>query len=319
MAVTPFVAHRPEALGRMSPGQFLDFATERWLFYAGVLLRGPGGPLAAGSALLALIGPKLRGRLPLLGLFLIAGAVTAFLARLAPGLLFPAWLLLLASAAWRVPSSRGWFLAFLIPLLALMGVDFHVSTYLLEPALMLTVAMLVWLKPFLTPWAPAAETLAERVPPPARLAGAPLAALLGVLLLHDRVGPIVAMRDVRALFRSAVESVLADAPPATTLGYLSYEEIGESYADIRRKPLSRRVGQHKTMNGAQLAKFLRLRGRPDLRVVPTGEADTTAGPVWYLAVNSSERRDFTARGDLVEFRVWRRRDEASALFRRSGR
>lgn len=317
MMVTPFVAHRPEALGRLGATELMTFAGQRYRFYAEVLLRSPAGPLAAGAAALALLTRAGRRLTPRSGGLLLAVMAGAFgLGRVAPAATLPAWLLLLAMAAFRIPESRGWCLAFVIPLTALLGVDFHVSTYLLEPAVSLTVAILIWLAPALTGSLPAA-----RAPGPVRssaglVIGAPVVALILAGLSYGHAGPIVRMRQTRAVFRDSVETVLRDAPAGATIGYLSYEELGESYAEIRRKPLARRVEQHKTMSGAQLARFVRLRGRPDLRVASAQEADTTAGPVWYLAVNAVERGDFAARSDLVELRAWRRGDASAALFQR---
>lgn len=317
MMVTPFVAHRPEALGRLGIADLMTFAGERYRFYTGTLLRSPAGPLAAGAAAAALmVRPGRSLSLRICGWILAVMAAAALLGRVAPAAAMPAWLLLLALAAHRVPASRGWFLAFTIPLAALLGVDFHVSTYLLEPAAALTVAMLIWVTPGLTGGAPDDRSPMAGRWPMARRVGAPATALLLAALAHGRLAPIVRMRETRAVFREAVEAVLREAPAGTTIGYLSYEELGESYADIRRKPLARRVEQHKTMSGAQLARFLRLRGRPDLRIVTAEAADTTSGNVWYLAVNATERGDFAGRVDLVEFRSWNRGAAAAALYHR---
>ncbi|TPW13778.1 MAG: hypothetical protein FD129_1209 [bacterium] len=140
-------------------------------------------------------------------------------------------------------------------------------------------------------------------------------------MLHDRVTPLVTMRHVRSVFRQAVETICADAPPNTLVGYLSYEELGATYADIRAKPLDQRVEQHKTMNGPQLAKYFRLRGRPDLRVVAVGEIPMGQGTLggmgvaWLLAVSTDERSQLATRPGAVELHHFRVGGAESAIFR----
>lgn len=288
LLVTPFVAHRPEALSAMPGADRADFLRERLGFYLRVLLRGPAGPLTAFAALLALAGPAIpRGRAARV-LCLLAGALLAGSLRFLPptpgGVL---WLLLLLGAALRVPASRPWLAGFLVPAVLLLGVDFHVATYLLEPLLCLVPATLLWLGPHLDSPGRWLTRRLDRLPRAAAVLPLIGLALAGVGL-RDQVPPIVAMRQVRAVFRAGVERLLSEAPPGTTVGCLTYDEIGSTYADIRRRPLGERVEMHKTMNPAQLEKFLRLRGRGDLRVVSLAQARTAEGVVYLLALNAEE-------------------------------
>jgi hypothetical protein len=311
MGVTPFVAQRPEALGRLLGGDLVEYLTVRWNFYAGVLLRGFAGPIAAAAALVALTGARtLR---PALGAALAGALLGGALRFLPPGAALIPWLLLLVAAAWRCASSRPWLLGFLLPAAALLGVDFYVSTYLLEPLLALTPALLLWLRPLATPLGERLEAPAARWRRPMALA-APALALLAAFALHDRVGPIVAMRDVRAVFRQAVDFVRTEAGPGAAIGYLTYEELGESYADIRAKPLDRRVERHKTMNGPQLDKFLGLTGRDDLNVVPVSELPP-AGERWLLGVNAIEREILSTHPGAREVRRFDAGGAEAVLFR----
>ena len=323
MLLTPFVAQRPEALGQLTGVDRAAYLLERLRFYTTVLLHGPAGPLAAAAAAVAIARHRLRviSARALLGVLFAGGAVGVALGRLDPALAILPWLAVLISAALAVPESRPWLAGFLVPAAALLGVDFHVSTYLLEPALVLTPALLIWSLPLV---GPAAESIEERLP---RRVGTialivmPILALAVAALLHGRVAPLVVMRDVRAVFRQAVEAIHDSAPENTTVGYLSYEELGATYADIRRKPLDQRVERHKTMNGIQLAKFLRIRGRPDLRVVAVGEIPmvpdslVAGGPVWLLAVTPAERAQLASRLGASELHHFRKGSAESAIFR----
>jgi hypothetical protein len=311
MGVTPFVAQRPEALGRLAGGELLEYVSARWNFYAGVLLRGPAGPLAAAAAVVALTGTRRFG--PALGAAAIGLALGGAFRVLPPGPALVPWLILLSAAAWRSAPSRPWLIGFLVPSAALLGVDFHVSTYLLEPLLALVPALLLWLGPLVTPAGERIEPLAVRWRTPLTIA-APALALLLTALGHDRAGPIVQMRDVRAVFREAVAHVRAEVGPGATIGYLTYEELGESYAEIRAKPLDRRVERHKTMNGPQLDKFLGLVGRTDLAVVPMGELPGQ-GETWLLGVNAEEIEVLAARPGAREVRRFERGGARAALFR----
>lgn len=289
LLVTPFVAHRPEALSSMAAPDRLDFLRERFDFYARVLFRGTAGPLVALAAVFGMVGRRDSAR-PLAVLVALAGGlVAAALIRLAPvPVAAGCWLALILGAALRVPASRPWVAGFLFPVLLLTGVDFHVATYLLEPLLCLVPASLLWVGPALEPIGSRVTAWTRRLPTPLALV-MPLVLLgIGVVALRDRVPPIVAMRDVRATFRAGVDHLVREAPQGATIGCLSYDELGSTYADIRRRPLGERVEQHKTMNPAQLEKFLRLRGRTDLSVVPVAEARTRTGPVVLLALNGEE-------------------------------
>ncbi|HEX7878278.1 MAG TPA: hypothetical protein VF720_02645 [Candidatus Eisenbacteria bacterium] len=320
MLVTPFTAQRPEALGHLAGDERTRYLLDRLRFYAGVLLRGPAGMLGAAGALVALASWRGERRPSSLVLYGVLPGILAgvSLARLDPALAIGPWLALLVAASVVVPASRPWLAGFLVPAAALLLVDFHVSTYLIEPGLALTPALLLW-------WRPLLEAPAVRIESKLRRSAlviacvAPLVSLLAAYLLHDRVHPIKAMRDVRKVFRETVEQVIDEAPAGTIIGYLSYEELGETYADIRRRPLEQRVERHKTMNGAQLGKFLRLRGRADLSVVPVAEAwaasDSAGAPVWLLAVTAAERAELAARSGAREV-AWTRQGSAeAALFR----
>lgn len=288
LLVTPFVAHRPEALSELAGPERREFLLQRYHFYAAWLMRGPTGPLVALAAVAGLFGKRIVG--------LLVGAIVGIGFHFLPAAVgLPLWSLLLVAAGWRVAAARPWLPGFFIPATLLLGVDFHVATYLLEPLVCLVPPLVLWLAP---PLAVALRGPAARVD--ARLRGVfgvllPVGAALAlVFAAYDRVPPLVAMRQVRATFRFGVETLLT-APSGTTIGCLTYDELGETYADIRRRPLGERVELHKTMNPAQLEKFLRLRGRKDLRVVPLAEARRAAGPVWLFAANSDEIR---ALGDV---------------------
>jgi len=323
MLVTPFVAQRPEALGQLAAGERVGYLVERLRFYATVLLQGPAGPLAMAAASVAVA----RHRLGLQSMAALLAVLAAGLmiglgvGRLDPVFGILPWLTILLTAAMAVPESRPWLVGFLVPAVALLGVDFHVSTYLLEPALVLTPAILLWCLPLVRP---AAQSIEDRVP---RRAWKflpilmPLLAAVSALFLHGWLAPVVTMRHVRAVFRQAVETIRDTAPANTVVGYLSYEELGATYADIRQAPLDQRVERHKTMNGSQLAKFLRLQGRPDLHLVAAGEiaseADSLAGygPAWLLAVTPAERTQLASRPGVVELRHFREGSAESAIFR----
>lgn len=308
LLVTPFVAHRPEALSGMASAARRAFLAERFAFYAGWILHGPTGPLVALGAVAGLMGKRWAG----LPLGLLVGVGLRFLP-LATG--FPLWCLLLVAAGWRVPATRPWLLGFFLPGALLLGVDFHVATYLLEPLVCLVPPLVLWLAPPLATlvaapvaWIDARGRGAWSILVPAAIA------LLLVGAAYTRVPPLVAMRQVRATFRAGVEALLR-APTGTTIGCLTYDELGQTYADIRQRPLGQRVELHKTMNPAQLEKFLRLRGRQDLRIVPLAEARRAPGTVWLFAANSEETDALSALRGVEPFARFARGRAATALFR----
>lgn len=290
LLMTPFVAHRPDALSAMPTADRTEFLRERFDFYARVLMRGPAGPLVALAAAIGLLTPRASGGRPAVSLASVAGglAFAALVRFLPPPVGCGVWLVLILGAALRAPATRPWVAGFFVPSLLLLGVDFHVATYLLEPLLCLAPAALLWLCPLLEPAGRGLTLFLRRVPGAAALLVPLVFTASATAVLRDRVTPLVVMRDVRAAFRAGVDLIVAQAPQGTTVGCLTYDELGRTYADIRRRPLGERVEAHKTMNPVQLEKFFRLRGRGDLRVLPVAEAVRALGPVYLLALNAEE-------------------------------
>jgi hypothetical protein len=174
-------------------------------------------------------------------------------------------------------------------------------------------ALVLWSSPLLEPAGRRLSGLLSRVPS-WTAAVLPLAiTLFSVGIGYARLGPVVRMRDVRAVFGRTIEELLVTLPPGTTVGSLTYEELGATYAEIRERPIGQRVEQHKTMNPAQMEKFFRLRGRGDVRVVPVSEAARARPPRVIVAMNNDELRILFSRGDLVERAVHRQGQAAAGV------
>jgi hypothetical protein len=283
-------------------------------------MAGPAGPVGLAAAAMQ-ISRSLRirqaaGR----WVFFAAGALLGIgLARLEPLAAFSIWSLAIISAAALHTPSRAWVAGFYVPLAALLGVDFHVATYLLEPAVTLTPALLLWTAPDLASAGGAvSREVNRRLAVPAATLLPALGAAAVVLLARDRVPALVAMRNVRATFRSAVEQILEEAPAGATIGSLTYDELGQSYADIRKRPLEERVELHKTMNPAQLDKFIHLRGRVDLKVVSVAEARRASSKRLLLAANAEEAEILGAEPDARQVFLFQRGEARTALFELAG-
>ncbi len=313
--LTPFVVHRPERLAGLR-GDFVEFVGQRFRFYAATLLRGPGVLIVMGAAGAA-VGRALSGGRSGAGWAgLVSGiAAGALVGRIDLRAGAAVWTLLLVAAALAERRSRPWVAGFLIPVVALFGVDFFVATYLLEPALMLVPALVIWVAPLA---APAGRALEERMAD-RRVRGfvvpvVLIAAAVLVFVARPLVAPVKSMRDVRATFRSLVSDLASREAAGTTLGSLSYEELGRSYAEIREESLETRVARHKTMNPAQLGKLLGLLGRPDLSVVSVEEALAATGPVRLVALNESEREILRRIPGSREIRTFAAGGASAAIF-----
>lgn len=283
--LTPFVASRSTALSVMTMKDWAASVSERFDFYAHVLLRGPAGPIAALSAVIALMDDARQQKwIPIVIGGVSAVAVTALPIRIAA----PVWVVLLVAAAIRVPMTLPWVGGFLISATLLLNVYMHVATYLLEPLLCLVPATFLWARPA---WQPVGRFIGVQMMrmPHWVVVVAPIVALFVLAAtVREYLPPIVAMRQVRSVFRSGVETLITRAPHAATVGCVSYDELGTTYSDIRRSTIGRRVELHKTMDAAQLEKFLHLRGRSDLKVVSLLAARAASGPVCILALSEKE-------------------------------
>jgi hypothetical protein len=194
---------------------------------------------------------------------------------------------------WSLPCGGGlagggahWLPGFFIPATLLLGVDFHVATYLLRPPGLPGAAARAG-------WRRRSPSVLRR--PPGRCASARglrrcccrSGPRWRVHAAYDRI-PLVAMRQVRATFRFEVET--ADRSARATNGCLTYDRLWARPARISGVGAGRAGGVAQDDESAQLEKFLKLRGRKDLRVVPLAEARRAAGPVWLFAANSDEIR-----------------------------
>lgn len=252
-----------------------EYASQRWNFYAGHLM-AHGGFLLWTSAFF-LLGTSLLGRrrskvfLALLLLVVAAGA--SFLLRKEPGIALG---LLLAAgvltSVLRREVAPGMAWGFL-PLLALMGVNGHVRTYLVECSFGFAIVLGL-----------AGDEIARslplfrRVQPSRVLKIAGGVAALALFALAASSGP--AKSKLRALeivsanrqnFRDITEHLVAHPPsPGTRIAMVNYSDMNLGYRrGIVSMPDEQKGGLQKTIEPHAIPLWLRLNGLPDIEVFVT--------------------------------------------------
>ncbi len=275
----------PSLAGRQ--GGYLDnglaaaaAAARRWRFYSGCVVSG-AGVAAVGVALYSawrvLAGRAGRAIGPYLPLGLSLGIAWAVRGRasLAVGLLVASVGVHLVLR--REESAAGvWFA---LPLLGLLSISFMVRTYLFEAAfgLALFVGMVL---------AGVANEVADRVRRfrvrQVAAAAAAIAAVLVVALalggprfvdmIDRRADTVALVVAARQNFRTVVTPLLDRKLPGATVVVVDYPDMGLEYArDIVPLPDGEKARRQKTMAAPELASFLRVAGRPELKVIALSE------------------------------------------------
>jgi hypothetical protein len=248
----------------------------RWGEYSAQLFSGVGAGLAA-LVVLSVWGAANRrlgrGRQPALALA-AALAAALFAQR------FPSWggvLLVTGLAALVVLRRREGVGAvwFVVPFTGLTTVTFVVRTYLFEAAFGLALVA----GPVLAEWGGGAWRRARRAPRAAALvcSAVVIAAvpLLGGRVLGASRAQLATLRLVsnsRLNFRDAAATVAREAPHWSRVAVVDYADMGLDYArDILPLPDVGKAQRQKTMMSGELAAFLAVAGRPDLKVVTASE------------------------------------------------
>ena len=334
LLVSPAPSSRQGILDTQSLSDALAYAVERWHFYAGHLMAHGGFLLWA--SVFFLLGTSLLGKRRLNGasgssrplngglalLLLVVSVAVSFLLRREPGAALVVLLVAgIATSLLRREVAPGMAWGFLL-LLALMGVNGHVRTYLVESSFGFAIVLGL-----------AGDEIARSLPLIRRVQASRALKIAGaataVALMAFAVSSGPAKSKLRALeivsanrqnFREITEYLVAHPPsPDTRIAVVNYSDMDLGYRrGILAMPDEQKGGLQKTIEPHAIPLWLDLNGVPGIEVYITMKDyfEDPADSCYLWIMNNHEKKYVDGLGlemDLL-FET-RRRGEGAWLYR----